>query len=225
MAVRQRSSAHSHWRCRWLLGVSVVTSGLSCWSRRGDDHHTAFEIAGDSGEMNLDGRLGQSLPSHATKAVASLPGAKDFLDPATYTVDRWVPGIESLSGFGFVTAPDAGSNDAWRAALGAHGITKLRSPIGAVGKNLAGIVRQSLRASLAIIDIGRSDRDLFNQRSIGVGAHMGFEAVNRWSALVLNPMRVAVLLACRGNDGRIDERTGLDRACLGLELAGDFMEQ
>ena len=61
---------------------------LSCSSHRGDDHQTAFEVVGYGSEMDLDGSLGQPSPSHATKAVASLPGSEDFLDPATDPMDR-----------------------------------------------------------------------------------------------------------------------------------------
>lgn len=54
---------------------------------------------------------------------------------------------------------------------------------------------------------------------------MGLEAVHRRFALVLDPMRLAVLLAGRGDKGGIDERPPLDPDRPGLELSGDGLEQ
>lgn len=128
--------------------------GLWCSSRRGDNRQTAFEIIGDGGGMDLDGNLGQSSPAHATKAVASLPGAEDFLDPTAHPMDRPVPGIEPLKSFGLVTAPYTGGNDAWRATLCPHRIAEVISTISTVGTHVAGIVGQSIGAGLAVVDVG-----------------------------------------------------------------------
>ncbi|MEZ5784399.1 MAG: hypothetical protein R3D70_22905 [Rhizobiaceae bacterium] len=49
-------------------------------------------------------------------------------------MDRLVPGVEPLASVGLVTAPHAGSNDAWRTALCPHCIAEMISSIGAVGK-------------------------------------------------------------------------------------------
>lgn len=54
---------------------------------------------------------------------------------------------------------------------------------------------------------------------------MGFEAMNRWSALVLDPVTLAIILAGRGNDRRISEHTGLHLDHFGVKLAGDLIEQ
>jgi hypothetical protein len=50
--------------------------------------------------------------------------------------------------------------------------------IGAVGKHLARAVGQRVRASPAIVDIGRGNRNLFDQCGIGIGSDMCLEAVN-----------------------------------------------
>jgi hypothetical protein len=49
--------------------------------------------------------------------------------------------------------------------------------------------------------------------------------MDRRSALVLNPTRLAILFACGGDDGRIDKRCGLDPDRLGIELSGDLVKQ
>jgi hypothetical protein len=48
----------------------------------------------------------------------------------------------------------------------------------AVGEHLARLVRQSIRAGLAVVDIGRSDRDFLDQSRGGVGAHMSLESMD-----------------------------------------------
>ena len=54
---------------------------------------------------------------------------------------------------------------------------------------------------------------------------MGLEAMNGWFAFVLDPMALFIILAGRGDNRRIDERAGLHLDRLGLELAGDRVEQ
>lgn len=104
--------------------------------------------------------------------------------------------------------------------LGAHRITEMVASIGAIGKNLAGIVRQRSGAALAFVDIGRRDRDLLNKGRIGIGADMGLEAMNRWPALVFDPVALTIIVTRRGDDGRIDKGTGLHTDRLSLELTG-----
>nr|WP_255647903.1 hypothetical protein [Ensifer sp. IC4062] len=48
---------------------------------------------------------------------------------------------------------------------------------GAVGINLARIVRQGIRSGLAVIDVGRRNGDLLDKGRIGVGTDMRFEAI------------------------------------------------
>lgn len=87
-------------------------------------------------------------------------------------MDGSVPGVEPLESYGLVAAPHAGSNDAWCATLCPHRIAEVISTIGTIGKHLAWIIRQGIGSGLAIVDIGRSDGDLFHQCRIGIGADM-----------------------------------------------------
>lgn len=85
---------------------------------------------------------------------------------------------------------------------------------GAISEHLAGIFGQGLRACLAVIDIGGCERDLLDQRRIGIGANVGLEAVNSSLSLVLYPTRIVIVFT-RGRDDRgIDQRASLDRHCL-----------
>jgi len=97
------------------------------------------------------------------------------------------------------------------AALCTHGITEVIAAIGAVSKHLAGIFGQRVGSGFAIVDIGRCDRHFLNQCRIGVGTNMGFEAMNSPLPLMFYPPRIIIVLTGGGNDGRIDQRTGLDR--------------
>ena len=116
-------------------------------------------------------------------------------------MDRLVPFVKLAQRFLLVTTPHAGGDDPGYAALRPHGIAKVFAAIGAVGKDLAGIIRQCFRACLAVIDIGGGDRNLLDQRGIGVGTYMGLEAMYGSLSLVLYPACVAVSLAGRRNDG------------------------
>lgn len=97
--------------------------------------------------------------------------------------------------------------------------------IGAVREHFAEIIRQRRGAGLAVVDVGRRDGDLLHQCGLGVGSDMGLEAMNRRSALVLDPMRLAVALAGGGDDGRIDQRARLQPDRPRFELGGDRLEQ
>jgi len=88
--------------------------------------------------------------------------------------------------------------------------------IGAVGKHLAGIVGQRIRAGLAAVDVGGRDGDLPDQCRIGIGTDMGLEAINCRLALVLDPTALLIILAGRGDDRRIDKRAGFTRIALVL---------
>ncbi len=194
-------------------------------SGSGNDLQTSFDVVGDGGEADLHGGLGKPAPSHAWKTIASLPGAEDLLDPATDAMDRLVPGIETCQGFGFVAPPHGGSDDARRATFGAHRITEMAASTGAVGINLARIVRQGIRTGLAVIDVGRRDGDLLDKGRIGVGTDMRFEAMNLRAALVLDPVALTINLARSGDDRCINQCAGLDLNRLCLELIGYLLEQ
>lgn len=125
-------------------------------------------------------------------------------------MDRLIPGLKARQRFGLIPAPHAGYGDAQRASLGAHGRSESLAPISAVGEHLTRLVRQSIGAGLAVIDVGRGDRDFLNQSRVGVGAHMSLEPMDRRPSLVLDPPRLAILFARGGDDGRIDDRPVLD---------------
>ena len=135
--------------------------------------------------MDLAGGFGDPAPSHPAQAVASFPGSEDFLDPAADPVDRLVPGFELCQRFLFVAAPHAGCDNAWNAPSRADGIPEVAATIGAVGKHLARAVGQRVRASPAIVDIGRGNRNRFDQCGIGIGSDMRLEAVNSGLPLCL----------------------------------------
>lgn len=73
-----------------------------------------------------------------------------------------------------------GGDDAWCAALGPNGRPERFATIGAVGEDLAGIVGKGATTGLAVMDVGRGDGDLLDQRGVGIGADMRLEAVDRW---------------------------------------------
>src|ERR1700722_15452180 len=122
-------------------------------------------------------------------------------------------------------APQAGDGDAQEASPDAHGLSERLARINAVGEYVARLVRQSIGAGLAVIDISRSDRDFLDQSRVGVGAHMSLEPMDRRPSLVLDPTRLAILFARGSDDGRIDKRSGLDPDRLDLELSGDLVKQ
>ena len=140
-------------------------------------------------------------------------------------MDGPVPDLKVRQCFGLIASPHACCHNARRVALGADGVVKMTAPIGAVGKDLAGIFRQRIWASFAVVDIGGRDRNFLYQRRIRIGADMGLEAVNRWLAFMLDPMRIAIPFAGGCDNRRSDESAGLDPDRPGLELAGDRLEQ
>ena len=179
----------------------------------------SFEVVGDGGEEDLGRGFGDAAPSHSPKAIAPLPGAKYFLDPSPNAMDRPVPGIEAGEGLGFVVAPHRGRRDARFAAFRADGIAKMLSPIGAVGEDVARIGWQSAGAGLAVVHIGWSDDDFLDQGRFRIRSHMSLEAVHGVPVLVLDPARIVIPLAGRGNDRGIDERARLDGDGLGFQPA------
>jgi hypothetical protein len=61
------------------------------------------------------------------------------------------------------------------------------APVGTVGKHVAGIVGQSIGAGLAVINVGGCYGDFLDKGRIRISADMGLEAMNRRSALMLEP--------------------------------------
>lgn len=83
--------------------------------------------------------------------------------------------------------PHAGSDNARRVSFGPNRVAEVISPIGAVGEHLAWIIGQGVGSGAPIVDVGRRDRDLLDQSRCRVGADVGFEAVHRALALMLDP--------------------------------------
>ena len=191
----------------------------------GENPGAAFDIISDGGEADLQTRLCEPSPAHASKAVASLPRSEDFFDAATNAVDRPVPSLKTRQRFRLVSTPHAGRSDAQTAALGLDGLAKSLSPIRAVGEYLAWLVRQGLRSGFAIIHVCGRNCDFLDQSRVGVGADMRLEAIDRRPAFVFDPARLVVAFARGGNDGGVDKRPCLDPDRLGLELGGDLVEQ
>jgi hypothetical protein len=69
-------------------------------------------------------------------------------------MDWLIPFLELVQRFLFVAPPHASGYDPRYAALRPHGITEVVAAIGALGKHLAGIVRQRFGACSSIVDIG-----------------------------------------------------------------------
>ena len=93
-------------------------------------------------------------------------------------------------------------------ALGTHCVAEMIAAIGAVGKHLARIVRQSIRASLAIVYVGWRYGNLLDKGRIRISTDMGLEAMHCWAALMLDPIPLFVILTGRSDDGRVDKRVG-----------------
>jgi hypothetical protein len=142
------------------------------------DIECSFYVVGDGGEVDLDGGFVDPSPSHSAQTVASFPCPEYFLDAAPHPVDRLIPFFELAKRLLFVAAPHAGGDDARCPAFRTDGVSKVTAPVGAVGKDLAGIIGQRIGASPAIIDVGRRDGDFFDKRRVGIGSDMGFEAMN-----------------------------------------------
>jgi hypothetical protein len=102
---------------------------------------------------------------------------------------------------------------------------RMTAPIGAVGENLARIVRNASGPALPSSILTAVTAIFFHERRISVGADMGLEAMNRWLALMLDPMRITIALAGGGDDRRIDKSADLNPDRRGLDLAGDLFKQ
>jgi hypothetical protein len=189
------------------------------------DIKCSFEVVGDGGEVDLDGGFVDAAPSHPAQAVASFPGSEDLLNPPPHPVDELIPVFELAKCFLFVAAPHAGGDYARRPAFGTNSVSKVATPVGAVSKDLAGVIGQRIRASPAIVDVGGRNGNFFDQRRVGIGSDMSFEAMNCRLALVLDPARVVITLAGGRNDRCVDKRTGLDRDRLRFELRCHSREQ
>ncbi|WP_167697631.1 hypothetical protein [Mesorhizobium sp.] len=66
---------------------------------------------------------------------------------------RWIGWFQAqdVQYFSFTPSPDAGSDDAWRSTLGTHRVAEMVAATGAIGKPLAGVVRQSIGTGFAVV--------------------------------------------------------------------------
>ena len=102
-------------------------------------------------------------------------------------MDRSVPGPKPSLRFLFGASPDAVGDNARCAAFGADGAAEMRSPVGTVGEDLAGMVGQRRRTGMSVVHIGRGDRNLLDQRRVRIRADMDLEPVDHPPAFVLDP--------------------------------------
>ncbi len=126
----------------------------------------------------MDACLCKPSPSHPAQTIASFPCAEDLLDPTADTVDGSVPSIKARLCLDFVASPHASGDNLGDAALGDDRPAKMVTAISAIGINIAGIVRQCIRTSLSVIDIGWRNGDLLDKSRIGVSAYMRLETMD-----------------------------------------------
>ena len=125
-------------------------------------------------------------------------------------MDRLVSLPELALRFLFAAAPHAGGDDPGYVAFRTDSVTEVIAAIGTVSKHFTGIVGQSIGPCLAVIDVGRCDRHLLDQRGIGICSDVRLEAMNGALPLVLDPACIIIALTGRRYNRRIDQRTGLD---------------
>jgi hypothetical protein len=95
-----------------------------------------------------------------------LAGAEDLLDTAPHFMDRAVDGFRFCRPVIFIARPHLGRDDSGSPAAVFHGVLETRPAIGAVGVNIARILRDDATAGLAIVDIGRRHLDPFDQGGV-----------------------------------------------------------
>ena len=115
--------------------------------------------------------------------------------------NRWIGWFQSLS-FWSVSASSRphmpALDNARDTSLGTNSFAEIVSTVGAVSKDLTRIIGQRIRASPAVIDIGRGNGNLFDQCGIGISANMcpstalqalrrALEAVNSRLSPVFDP--------------------------------------
>jgi hypothetical protein len=111
----------------------------------------AFDVVSNGGEMDLALGLGEPEPSHATKMIAALPSAEDFLDPGANGPQRTIVRFEPCGG----QPAMALAHELRSSALGFDGLFDRQRIIGFVGVNLAGLFRDDRRSDSNIGLIGR----------------------------------------------------------------------
>src|ERR1700722_4684207 len=197
------------------------------WSgcRASQNGHRAFEIVGCCREPHLQGSLRYPAPAHAPKAVAPFPGPEDLFDPASNAVYAPVPRLQSSQRVVAGTPPGACLYDLRPSTARHHSGSEDLAAIRAISIDVAGIVRERLRAGPAIVDVARRHRHLLDQRGFRIGSHMRLEAEDGFSSAMLGPGGFVVLLSRRSDHRGVYKRSGLDRDRLRSELSRHRIEQ
>lgn len=97
---------------------TLWVAGRKCPSCLGCENvHGAFQVVGDGGEVDLNGGVSETSPSHSALSVAAFPSAEVLLDPTLHSMDRLIPFLDLAQRLLFVAAPHAGSKNPRNAAL------------------------------------------------------------------------------------------------------------
>lgn len=216
-----RSALPCPLRRRWAARGAMVWPIGPSLSGRNYDLQAPLHVVGDGRQADLNACLCKPSPSHPAQSIASFPCAENLLDPTAYAMDRSVPGIQTGPHVGFIPTPHTSCDDARPATFGDDGLAKMIAAISTVGINIAWIVWQCIRTSLAVIHVGRCDGDLLDKSRIGICANMRLETVDCRASSVFDPTTLAIIFTCRSDNRRIDKRAGLNPYCPCPELAGD----
>ena len=152
---------------------SRLNGRSSC--RASQNGHRAFEIVGGRRELHLQGSLRYPAPAHAPKAVAPFPSPEDPFDPASNAVHAPVPCLQSSQRVVARATPDARLYDLGPSTARCYGGCENLAAIRVIGLDIAGIVRERLRAGPAIVDVARRHCDLFDQCCFRIGSDIALK--------------------------------------------------
>ena len=103
-------------------------------------------------------------------------------------MDRLVLFVKLAKRFLFVVDPHASGDTAAYADLRPYGIAKVISAIGAIRKHFTAIIRQCFKVCLAVVDIGRCNRNLLDQcfeKAALRSEALNVSLIERWTLNVL----------------------------------------
>ena len=133
----------------------------------------AFDVGGDNREMDLEFGFGKANPSHASEAVGAFPGSEDFLDPAADGARRAVMRLQPFR-------REMATTFAQKLRCSARGFDRLfdrQGIIGAVGINLARLIRDDCGSDRDVGLVGRSGLDRADDAAVLVGGNVGLVAI------------------------------------------------
>ena len=143
--------------------------------------------------MDLPLGLGEPNPSQGTKMIAALPGAEDFRNPRADRAPRTIMRRER-----FGREPAMAFADKLRGpARGFDRLFERQSSVGAVGINLARLIRDDRRSDRNIGLVRRSCFDGADDAAVLVGGAVGLVALRGRARAVLPPGRLFVAFAGR----------------------------